>query len=281
MIKGVGRGPDGRPVVFLGLSAANVARLMADQLIHLDLAELGLPACTVVILGGHTEADITRRLEADGRLPAGTADRMPVSGDDPRREWQRTWVVDGDHRLLQSRVAELAALYAADFVDPPLAGGPFYTAARFAERLTGQYLPAAGFTAAIALDNTASRVVGFAYGCPLPADTPWWDGAIPPLPDDLTRETGGRTFAILDVLVARGLRRQGIAGQLHAALLKGRAEERVTLLSSPPQQPAYGMWQRWGYRQVGELGVQAGGGAAAGADSNMLHVFLRQLNSAG
>lgn len=56
-----GRNPD--PIVILGLSGENMTRLMADEPILIDLADLGLPAQRVAIVGGRTEADIATKLK--------------------------------------------------------------------------------------------------------------------------------------------------------------------------------------------------------------------------
>lgn len=57
------RGTDGdRPLMLLGLSGENVTRLIAGEPIRFDAAEIGLPSCTVVIMYGHTEADIAAAL---------------------------------------------------------------------------------------------------------------------------------------------------------------------------------------------------------------------------
>lgn len=66
MIKARGE-KDGRPVLLLGLSRANVERLQADQPIVISADELeamGLPAVQVVILAGETEATIAAQLGA-------------------------------------------------------------------------------------------------------------------------------------------------------------------------------------------------------------------------
>jgi hypothetical protein len=69
MIKAVGRTGLGRPLLILGLSGENVTRLMADEPISFDLAELGLPPMRVVIVGGRTEDAITEQLAEHGLLP--------------------------------------------------------------------------------------------------------------------------------------------------------------------------------------------------------------------
>lgn len=68
MIKAVGRDGD-KPMVLIGLSGENMTRLMADEPIKFDLAELGLPPCTVLIVGGRTEDAIYEQLRTTGLVP--------------------------------------------------------------------------------------------------------------------------------------------------------------------------------------------------------------------
>jgi len=74
MIKAAGRLQDGRPLLILGLSGENMTRLMADEPISIDLAQLGLPPMQVLIVGGRTEDAITEQLREAG-LP------ITVEGD--------------------------------------------------------------------------------------------------------------------------------------------------------------------------------------------------------
>jgi hypothetical protein len=67
MIKATGHGPDG-PVLFLGLSSQNVARLFADQPIVVDAEPLGLPPMKIVILAGVTEEVIAKTLSDHVRV---------------------------------------------------------------------------------------------------------------------------------------------------------------------------------------------------------------------
>lgn len=70
MIKAVLRDQAGAPVVLLGLSGENITRLMADEPISINLAELGLPPLRIAIVGGRTEAHITAQLDQQyGPLP--------------------------------------------------------------------------------------------------------------------------------------------------------------------------------------------------------------------
>lgn len=68
MIKAVGRDGLGRPLLIIGLSGENMTRLMADEPIRFDMAEVGLPPLTVVIVGGRTEDAITEQLTGVGLL---------------------------------------------------------------------------------------------------------------------------------------------------------------------------------------------------------------------
>jgi hypothetical protein len=74
VIKAVGRDGLGRPLLIIGLSGESMTRLMADEPIKFDMAEVGLPPLTVVIVGGKTEDAITGQLTSVGllRKPAGS-----------------------------------------------------------------------------------------------------------------------------------------------------------------------------------------------------------------
>lgn len=58
MIKAAGTTGDGRPLLVIGLSGENMTRLMANEPILFDAADLGLPEMRVLIVGGRTENDI-------------------------------------------------------------------------------------------------------------------------------------------------------------------------------------------------------------------------------
>jgi hypothetical protein len=142
--------------------------------------------------------------------------------------------------------AELAALHAEVYADPPYlqdAG----QAARFAGRF-GVQRRQPGF--ALAEARSGGYLIGYAYGLPLRPSTSWWRYLTTPLPDELTAERPGRTFAMADLLVRAAWRRQGIAGSLHDALLRGRGEERAVAAILPAAGPAQGAGQRWGWRKV-------------------------------
>lgn len=78
MIKATGATGDGRPMVWLGLSGENMTRLMADEPMVVELADLGLASRVVVVLvGGRTEREIVAQFETQGLVPPGSAAAMP------------------------------------------------------------------------------------------------------------------------------------------------------------------------------------------------------------
>ena len=68
VIKALGRTGDGRPLLVLGLDVDNITRMMANEPVTFDLAELGLPACQVMLVAGRTEAVIVSKLAAHGLI---------------------------------------------------------------------------------------------------------------------------------------------------------------------------------------------------------------------
>jgi hypothetical protein len=67
VIKGAGATGDGQPLLLLGLSEENMARLVAGEPILIraeELVALGVPAMQVVICYGKTEAAILKELRA-------------------------------------------------------------------------------------------------------------------------------------------------------------------------------------------------------------------------
>jgi GNAT superfamily N-acetyltransferase len=93
-------------------------------------------------------------------------------------------------------------------------------------------------------------LVGYAFGMPLRPSTSWWRHLTTPLPDEVTTEHPGRTFALVELLVRPSWRRQGIAGALHDLILEHRPEERATLTVLPTATPAQQAFQKWGWRKV-------------------------------
>ncbi|MFJ9851231.1 GNAT family N-acetyltransferase [Streptomyces sp. NPDC101150] len=94
--------------------------------------------------------------------------------------------------------------------------------------------------------------VGMAYGYPLGADAEWWDRLTEPVPDDVRREDGRRTFGFMELAVRGPWRARGVARRLHEAVLDGIEAERVLLNVHPAAEAAQAAYRTWGYRKIGE-----------------------------
>jgi len=140
--------------------------------------------------------------------------------------------------------AELQALHAEVYGDPPYRGGDN---AAYSERLRVQRRQP-GF--ALAEARHGGYLVGYAAGMPLRPSTSWWRGVTAPLPDEVTAEHPGRTFALVELAVRASWRRQGIARALHDLLLCDRPEERATAAVLPAAAPAQAAFRAWGWRKV-------------------------------
>jgi len=139
-------------------------------------------------------------------------------------------------------------LYEASHDD--VIANPFYSAARFIERVRG-YLVAPGFDLVVAYMDDAP--VGQAFGYTLPPNARWWQGLTTPVPEGFTDETGKRTFALNELMVVPDWQGKGVAHALHDELLGSRHEKRATLLVREDNEAAQAAYARWGWRKVGKL----------------------------
>ncbi|MGW3787100.1 N-acetyltransferase family protein [Micromonospora chokoriensis] len=129
-------------------------------------------------------------------------------------------------------------------------GGEFHSEDRYRRQLS-LHMQRVGWELVTAtLDGT---LVGYIYGFPLPPQTRWWEGIHEPVPPGFTEEDGQRTFAVSELLVHPGRRRQGIARALHDALVEGRTEARATLLVRPDNDAARAAYRSWGWSSVTKL----------------------------
>jgi len=116
-------------------------------------------------------------------------------------------------------------------------------------------------------------LVGYAFGMPLRPSTSWWRQLTAPLPEEVTAEHPGRTFALADLAVRASWRRQGIGRDLHDLILRSRPEERATAVVAPAAAPAQHAFRSWGWRKVARTRDDAGGEQVA-------DVLLTTLRSA-
>src|SRR5579863_297397 len=140
---------------------------------------------------------------------------------------------------------ELHEIYAEVYAGPPYLHDD--DAAQFAHRFLVQRRQP-GF--ALAEARSGGYLVGYATGMPLRPATSWWRELTTALPEDVTAEHPGRTFALTELLVRASWRRQGIGRALHDLVLSSRPEERATLTVLPTATPAQSPFQRWGWRKV-------------------------------
>ncbi|WP_066946712.1 GNAT family N-acetyltransferase [Microtetraspora fusca] len=147
-------------------------------------------------------------------------------------------------------VETVADIYQRSYVERIAAGAPFYTVERFMHRFD-LYTKRDGFELVIAEADGAP--IGQSFGWPLPADTAWWKGLRTEVPHGFTDEDGHRTFALSEIMVTEPYQGQGVAHALHDELLKGRPEERATLLVRPDNVAAYAAYRRWGWHKAAEL----------------------------
>ena len=93
-------------------------------------------------------------------------------------------------------------------------------------------------------------LVGYAFGMPLRPSTSWWRYLTTPLPEEVTAEHPGRTFALAELLVRASWRRQGIGRALHDLILENRPEEPAALTIPPAATPAQHAFRIWGWHKV-------------------------------
>jgi ribosomal protein S18 acetylase RimI-like enzyme len=140
--------------------------------------------------------------------------------------------------------AELLALRAEVCGDGDGDGAPAATSARQLRVRRRQ----PGFVLAEA--RHGGYLVAYASGLPLRPSTSWWKDLTTQLPDNVTAEYPGRTFALTEILVRPSWRRQGIGRALHDLILDGRAEERATLTVPPGAAAAQAAFRSWGWRRL-------------------------------
>jgi GNAT superfamily N-acetyltransferase len=148
---------------------------------------------------------------------------------------------------------ELQALHAEVYRNPPY--GLVDDAAAFAGRFKVQSRQP-GFVVAEA--RRGGYLVGYASGMPLRPSTSWWRNQTTPLPEEVTTEQSGRTFALADLQVRASWRRQGIGRALHDLILTGRPEERATVTIWPAAAPAQHAFGSWGWRKIARTRADAG-----------------------
>ena len=146
-----------------------------------------------------------------------------------------------DGRQAAAHAAELQSLHDEVYADPPAAGEDFARRFRVHCRQPGFLLVAA---------RSGGYLIGYAAGMPLRPSTSWWREVTTTLPEDVTTEYPGRTFALVELLVRGSWRRQGIGRSLHDLILARRPEERATVVVPPAAAAAQAAFQSWGWQKI-------------------------------
>ncbi|MFE5537381.1 GNAT family N-acetyltransferase [Streptomyces sp. NPDC056492] len=146
-------------------------------------------------------------------------------------------------------------VYAEAFAEPPYAETETDVAAAF-RRFRSQIRKRTFLGFLATADD--GEPVGMAYGYSLGPQTGWWDQLTEPVPEDMRREDGRRTFGLMELAVRAAWRRRGVARRLHETLLVTTDAERVLLNVHPDSQAAVAAYRAWGYRKVGDARPGAG-----------------------
>ena len=153
----------------------------------------------------------------------------------------------------------LAALHGDICADPPyqepVDNGQFHARFSVQRRQPGFVLAAAWH---------GGYLVGYATGMPLRPSTSWWRDLTTTVPDDVTAEHPGRTFALTELAVRPAWRRQGIGRALYDLVLAAREEERFTLAVLPAATAAQQAFRQWGWHKVARSRDPGGGARAPG-----------------
>src|SRR5262249_49768119 len=127
---------------------------------------------------------------------------------------------------------------------------------------------------ALAEARSGGYLIGYAARVPLRPPPSWWRGLTTPLPEEVIAQDPGRPFSVIDLVVRAAWRRQGIGQSLHDLLLRGRREERATLVVWPEATAAQHAFQSWGWRRIART-------RDSGAESTVADVMLTDLPAGG
>ena len=142
----------------------------------------------------------------------------------------------------------LQVVYAEVYSEPPYEWGNDHMNL-FEERLEVQRQQD-GFSLVSA--RIGGEPIGFTFGVTLRPESRWWSSLLSPTDEDVTRESTGRTFAVVELLVRSPWRRGGVGRRLHDMLLADRQEERATLTVLPEARPAQLAYGKWGWIKVAQ-----------------------------
>ncbi|NVI86039.1 GNAT family N-acetyltransferase [Actinomadura sp. BRA 177] len=160
----------------------------------------------------------------------------------------------GARALAEQCFTAVCDVHDAVFAQPPFAWAPQMATenSEYLRRLMDD--PTFGFV----LAEHRGHLIGYAFGHRLPADHGWWNDFTEPLPDDLTAEWDGRTFALISLALLPPWRGLGIGGRLVRELLAARNEERAILSVQPTAVATQAFYRHLGWHKVGRKGPLEG-----------------------
>ncbi|MEU0841850.1 GNAT family N-acetyltransferase [Streptomyces sp. NPDC005962] len=125
---------------------------------------------------------------------------------------------------------------------------PFFSIERFDDRLSGH---ASGGDWTCVVGELGGEVVGYAYGR-LDSVREWREMLSPVEPSVRNYGSDG-TFGLCEIMVRLPWRGKGVARGIHDELMRQRAEERASLLVDHERRKVRALYEKWGYRLVGEI----------------------------
>ncbi|MBO2465378.1 GNAT family N-acetyltransferase [Actinomadura violacea] len=149
-----------------------------------------------------------------------------------------------DRQAALESLDEIADLYAQVYAEPPYNAADKYSRNRFLQRTRDQAV-ASGFK--LTTVRRGDALVGFTFGFTMPPGA-WWKNASKPAAEVLEADK----FAVVELVVAKTERGQGLGRRLMDALLAGR-QERFATLAAVLDADAYGMYLRWGWTKAAEF----------------------------
>lgn len=136
-------------------------------------------------------------------------------------------------------------------------GDPFEAPEAFMTRFDVYTAPDRGNGFELVTVTEDGTVIGQTWGWPLRPNSGWWRGLqLADIDADraaFVAETGDRTFALSEIMVAANHTGRGVAHALHDELMSSRTEERATLLVDPENRSAYTAYRKWGWTRIGTL----------------------------
>ncbi|QKW38315.1 GNAT family N-acetyltransferase [Actinomadura sp. NAK00032] len=159
-------------------------------------------------------------------------------------------IQSGTRPLAEQHFTALCGVHDTVFAQPPFAWVPRMSDehADYLRRL--MHDP----TFALVVAEHRDDPIGYAVGHRLPPDHGWWNDFPDPLPEELTAEWEGRTFALISLALLPPWRGHGLGSRLVRQLLADRTEERAVLSVQPTAAATQAFYRHLGWQKIGRKG---------------------------